>query len=548
MRKYICKSNSKVVGFIFVVIFFILLFKIFKFQYIRADKLSVMADSQYCYKENINELNYLLLDCNGKELLNCNKEYYAVIIPEMFMKNDIDKKGESIFTIIYILRNYNNKYDLTKIQNVTYSSKIYYKIDKNTYEKLKDIKNIKGFYVYFCNKVDRKKAWKVENLITNSKKLQDNTLKSEKSLEMKIYNKTKNNKKPEIIYKKDIEGNIYSKEFNIPKNNINVVSTLDKNIQNKIKEIITNNTYNKYEQIGVILMESSTGKIRGMVQKDDTFPNVNLGAYQGFYPGSIFKTLVEEAALETGKVSLNDKFKCRGLYENPNYETHGSLSLEEAFIVSCNDTFSQIGNKVGYEAIYNIALNQGLFNKILDLEYEKKGKLEVDKPKIKDGSLGLFSIGQNLKITPIQAIGIVNTVVNKGVYIKPNIIEGYVDGDNKFKSRVYIESKRAINDNTADIMKNQMINVVKHGTGKLTYLEYIEIGGKTGTTERIEKKDKEFKEYSDGWFIGFFNLNNKYYSMVVFIENINKNTQGAGNTACPLFKELVEEFSKMNYK
>ncbi len=56
---------------------------------------------------------------------------------------------------MYILRNYNEKYDITKNQTIDSSGKNYYEIDKITYEKLKDIKGVKGFYTYKKQEVDK---------------------------------------------------------------------------------------------------------------------------------------------------------------------------------------------------------------------------------------------------------------------------------------------------------------------------------------------------------------------------------------------------------
>ena len=58
-----------------------------------------------------------------------------------------------------------------------------------------------------------------------------------------------------------------------------------------------------------------------------------------------------------------------------------------------------------------------------------------------------------------------------------------------------------------------MMDVVNKGTGTSAYIQGMDIGGKTGTTEYYVND----KEYSDGWFAGFFNLNGKNYSMVVFV-------------------------------
>lgn len=93
----------------------------------------------------------------------------------------------------------------------------------------------------------------------------------------------------------------------------------------------------------------------------------------------------------------------------------------------------------------------------------------------------------------------------------------------------------------SNILKNQMLNVVKEGTGKNAYIKNIEIGGKTGTSNRVENNNKkELKEYCDGWFTGFFKVNNKYYSMVVFVQNIGKDVNAAGSSV-PIFKKIVEE-------
>lgn len=94
-----------------------------------------------------------------------------------------------------------------------------------------------------------------------------------------------------------------------------------------------------------------------------------------------------------------------------------------------------------------------------------------------------------------------------------------------------------------------MKEVVERGTGRLAKVKGLEMGGKTGSTERIEvikSKDnnEEKKEYSDGWFIGYFKAKDKYYSAIVFVKNIDKNTEGGGNTAAPIFKDVVEKVIK----
>lgn len=540
-------KRQRIIFVIFLCILGILYYRIVKFQYIGADILSAQADSQYAYKEYITDINYLLFDANGKQLLNYDKKYYAVISPDIFKRNNLDTGSDQILTLMYILRNYNKEYDLSNIGMLQSSQKLYYEIDESTYNKLKSVKGVKGFYVYESSSLNKDGVWKLENLLVNPRRTDNNKLKSADSLEMQVYNKTKDNSKPQIVFNRDVNGAIIEEKIELPKNNINVRLTVDKNIEDKIKEILNENKNKNFSQIGVVLMEANTGKIKALVQKDDSKPNVNLGVAtnHGFFAGSIFKIIVEEAGLDRKSIGSNDKFTCRGFYEGENHDRHGTLTVDEAFTVSCNDIFAQIGNKVGFNNFYDNAKSQGLLEKVLGFDGEKGGNFEVEDAKYSDGSLGIASIGQSIRITPVGALSIANTVANNGIYVKPYIIDAYVDDNNNDIETLSTEQRSVVEKSTVDIIKNQMIKVVKEGTAKAAFIDGIEIGGKTGTTERMEaSKQGEIVEHSDGWFVGFFKANSKYYSMIVFIQDIDKDKDSGGSTSAPIFKDIVNGVSQ----
>jgi cell division protein FtsI/penicillin-binding protein 2 len=286
-------------------------------------------------------------------------------------------------------------------------------------------------------------------------------------------------------------------------------------------------------------MESASGKILSMSQKDDTQANLNLGSKteNGFEPGSIFKAIVEETGFDQKSLSLIDKYSCKqktysGIYDKCPDKDHGTLNAEDAFIVSCNNIFAQIGDKIGRNNFLQTAKTEGLFNKVLGFDSEVTG----DYAQLKDYELsGQLAIGQSMRITPIQAISIPNTIVNGGTYVKPYIIDAYVDNNNNVIEQQQTQNYKAINKTTASIMKNEMIKVVRYGTAAAAKVENIEVGGKTGTTTRFDKKTKA----SDGWFTGFFKINDKYYSMVVFVKDIDTVNEQAANTAVPIFKDIV---------
>lgn len=543
------KKRCCIIFMIFLYLFIILALRIVNYKYFSGKNLETIAENQYQYKEKITELNYLLLDHKGRDLLTYSYEYYAVIDPYTYLVNNNYAKKDELEALKIILKNYNDKYNIDNELSKSKDQKIRWRVDKTTYNKLQNIKGVNGFYVYKYSAINRDGGWwNVENLITNTNKNENNKLqnKSEDSIEMAIADKTKDNESTYKVFTKDVNGDITNEFLTNPKKNINVRLTLDKNLQANIKSILNTKPFDKYEQVGVVLMEADSGKIRAMVQKDDSKPNINLGAstQNGFFAGSIFKVIVEEAGIETNTISLNHQYQHKnfgGIFEE--HEDHENKNAKEALVKSSNNIFVQIGKDVGIKNVDLFSEKHGLYEKVLGFDAEQKGNLELDvKGSADDNGDSLQAyIGQKTRITPIEAISIPNTAANNGVYVKPYIIEGYVDDNNNLLEKEDTEKKRIISENTSNIIKKQMIQVVnsKDGTGKGAYIDNIEIGGKTGTSTRIEKQDKVI-EYYDGWFAGFFKVNEKYYSMIVFVQDIGKDINASGS-AVPIFKKIIEE-------
>ena len=556
MTNELNKKRCYIVFSILLIVFLVLSFRIVNYKYVKYEDLATMVENQYQYKERTSELNYLLLDCNGKNLLNYSQVYYAVIDPFTYLLNNRYSNEEELEALKIILKSYDPNYDLELTLNKNKNSKIKWVVDESTYNKLKKIQGVNGFYAYKYSAIDRESSWwNVENLITNTNRIEKGELKSKSSssIEMEIANKTKNNEEVYNVFSKDVNGNITKEFTTVPQNNINVRLTLDKFLQTTIKRILSSAPYNEFEQVGVVMVEADTGKIKAMVQKDDSKPNVNIGAstQNGFFAGSIFKVIVEEAGIETNTISLNKLYEYEnfgGLFEE--HEDKENKNIKEAFIKSSNNVFVQAGEDVGIKNINKISEKHGLYEKVLNFDAEENGNLELDLRGTADdsGDSRQAYIGQKTRITPLEAISIPNTVVNNGVYVKPYIIEAYVDNNNNSIEKFTTKESKIISESTANVLKKQMIQVVTHkeGTGKNTFIDNIEVGGKTGTSNRIEivadeiNKNIKHNDYYDGWFAGFFKVNDKYYSMVVFVQDIGKDINASGS-AVPIFREVVEE-------
>lgn len=549
-------------------------------------ELNVITENQYTINEPISNINYLLLDRNGRELLDYTTKYYFVVDVDTFIKNNKDTDVSLIKTIIYTLRNYNKDYDLSVLKYGEARFRKTYVIDEATYNKLKTIEGVKGVYTFSRREVNKSNSWSYENLLASFQTMTNET-KSKDSIEWQIQEATKRNEFPKLSFEKDILGEFKRLGYTVPDNNINIRLTTDKDIQEEIKEVLVQEKYKKYDQIGVVLMEASTGKVLAMVQRDDWKPNILLcsATDNGYEPGSIFKTIVQEAAIEKNGIPISKKYLC-----TEEKKQHGYIDMEEAFIVSCNTYFANLGNEIKFSNILELARAQGLFSKALNFhgneevtgdyvypkknEYQRsainnglikkiKGNEEYNdiigaslNVKHEEGTESMLAIGQSMRITPVQALSIVNTVVNSGKYVKPYIIDSYINDSNEVIKKFSYVSEPVIKSSTANILKNQMIKVVQSskGTARQAFLGTIETGGKTGTNTRIEYTQAEAngqksyipEKHSDGWFTGFYKIKDKYYSMVVFVKDIDVQYDSAGSTAVPIFKEIVQKIQNYN--
>ncbi|HEY5560506.1 MAG TPA: penicillin-binding transpeptidase domain-containing protein [Clostridiaceae bacterium] len=538
-------TTKKRIYLIFTLFFIIFLLLIYKLKLIAMDNSTIYtseAESQYTYGEKLSDINYDILDCKGRSLIKFIDKFNCVIIPATYRMFNADTDRETLLKFQYILKTYNKDYDVDNVINNKNSStnqKLYFSIDEDTYNKLKAVDGVKGTYLYKYEQSDQSEAYNIITLLLSSKK---DTSIGTGSLQNEIKENVKNNTPGTENFTKSNDGIISLDKIDKSKKNMNVKLTVDKDINDEIKSILTEDKYSGFEQVGAVLMESSTGKIKAIAQRDDTLPNVNLGSstINGYYPGSIFKVIVEEAGLEEGKISTDQIFTCNtNTASSLCQENHGTIPVSDALVDSCNNIFAQVGNIVGYKNFIANAENQGIFNRVLNINTEVKG--DYVKPIDNAGGSRLISIGQNMQITPLQAISIPNTVVNEGIYVKPYIVDAYVDDSNNQILTKDNKTNRAISKTTADKLKTQMLDVVKKGTAIQAISDQIIIGGKTGTTERNENN----KKYSDGWFVGFFTVKNINYSMVVFVKNIDVVTESGGSTATPIFKEIVEKLNSI---
>ena len=353
----------------------------------------------------------------------------------------------------------------------------------------------------------------------------------------------KNNTYPEAKFYLD-EKAVYGDGELTLENNNNIKLTVDETWEDKVREVLKKENYAFLKNIGVVVSEVETGKIKAMVQKDETQANVNLGIEQlGYEPGSIFKVITETVALDKGIISPTDVFSCTGEICSKDGKPygHGDLSVEDALKISCNDVFAKVGAKVGYNEMMTYLEKMGLFKPVFNIKGENRNEASGVKPTV-ENSMNNISIGQTIMVTPVQMAGLYNTVVNDGVYIKPTIVESIVDDNDNIVKEFKEEQVRVFSQTAARLAQETMSKVIWEGSGFEAKVEGVNIGGKTGTSTGNGGTNH-------GWFAGYFEMDGKKYTIVVIAPNIGEKHPdgrelGGGNTGAPIFRDIVTSLTK----
>ncbi|MGL5244312.1 MAG: penicillin-binding transpeptidase domain-containing protein, partial [Sarcina sp.] len=338
---------------------------------------------------------------------------------------------------------------------VKIKGKKYYDVSESTYEKIRKLKDIRGVYCYDYVQKEKQEAWKIENMLTslsafNPYTQEDNANKSSDSLEMNIQKELEENEEFKKIFTKDLDGRYVEEKLEVNKDNLNVKLTLDEELQKKVRKVLNDDKYSEYSNIGAVLIEGDTGKILSLAQKDESQANIVVGSggINGYEPGSIFKILTLEAAMEYNDIKLNDKFVCSGKICNKE-KIHGLISVEEAFKVSCNDVFAILGTKITEEELIEFAKKQGVFNSVLGLDKTTGMETSGTLPRGDEG-VGLLSIGQSIQATLLQMTAIVSPIINDGVYIKPYVVDSFEDLNGQTIKKVKTSIERVISSDVAN--------------------------------------------------------------------------------------------------
>ncbi|MEJ8571856.1 penicillin-binding protein 2 [Microbaculum marinum] len=240
------------------------------------------------------------------------------------------------------------------------------------------------------------------------------------------------------------------------------------------------------------IMDVHTGEMLAMVSLPDFDPERPVEALQkdrinrmttGVYElGSAFKAFTTAMALETGRIGINTTFDARSpirVGSNTIGDYHAEnriMTVEDIYIHSSNIGTARMAMAVGVEGHKAFLRKLGFFDR-MTTELPESGAPIVPE-RWREVNTMTIAFGHGMSVAPIQAVAAGAALINGGRMIPPTFVPRPVELADMMGEQV-------ISQETSDKMRYLMrLNVTK-GTAKKANVPGYEVGGKTGTAEKV---------------------------------------------------------------
>lgn len=292
----------------------------------------------------------------------------------------------------------------------------------------------------------------------------------------------------------------------------------------------------------VVVLDPSTGAVLAKAsaptysydQLDDIMNSGGAGSQlldrttQALYsPGSTFKAVTLSAALDTGTTSLDTVYDAEPALtiggaevSNYGYNDYGTPTLKEAFALSSNTVFGQVGVQVGASNLVKYADAFG-YGTNVGQDFNTQASLMPEPSEMTEWETAWAACGQPVgqhpspagpQVTVMQNAMVAQAVANGGVVMNPYLVDHVLSPEGAVISTTQPKSLgQAISADTASKVKEAMLGVVDHGTGVRAKVQGVQVAGKTGTAQIENGKINSF-------FIGFAPYDNPTLVISVVIE------------------------------
>lgn len=317
----------------------------------------------------------------------------------------------------------------------------------------------------------------------------------------------------------------------------------------------------KAKGVAGMIMNAKTGEILALsnkpsfdlndVPRDDLealFDQSRVKLVTDIYePGSTFKILTVAAALEAGVCSLDDTFYCPGyrIIDGVRIRCwrtigHGNQTLAEAFSNSCNCCFMDLALRLGVDRFYEYMTKFGLGVKTgIDIAGEGSGML-MAKSLVKNVDLARMGFGHAVALTPIQLLTAVAGIINSGTYNQPRILKSVSKDGETTEIEGTTRTQNMVSEQTSAIV-NSLLEGAENKTGKYTFVEGYNVGGKTGTAQKYSESGGIDQGKYISSFIGTYPADNPEYLVFVMVDEPGAGAYYGSIVAAPYGKIIFTE-------
>ena len=519
------KRRLRVVLIIVFIIQILLITRIGYLQFIMGTELQAMAYEQQTLNRNVNPKRGTIWDASGEIALAVSASTETVSIAPTNISAENKEKVARALTDIFEL---DYEKVLKKVKRRSALEIIVKKVDKEKTDKLRIWLQENNIKAGVNIDEDAKRYYPYSTLASNIIGFTGSDNQGLEGLERQ-YDSLLKGTPGRILKLTDATGTDMEKEgedYIAAINGNDIVLTIDMTIQAICEKYLENACIDNQctEGGNIIVINPKNGDILGLA----SYPNYNLNSpYEinneelkaiwdsmesskrteslqqmwrnkavsdTYEPGSTFKLMTSSAALQEGITDTDraGEFNCSGSINIAGtrircwryYRPHGSQSLRNALMNSCNPVFISIGQKLGVETYYNYLDKFGLLSKTgIDLPGEASS-IFLKEEKVGPVELATISFGQRFEVTPIQMAKMVATIANDGRAVKPRLVKATIDSTTGERTDFVVEKgEEVISAENSNKVLSMMESVVAEGTGKKAQVAGYRIGGKTGTSE-----------------------------------------------------------------
>jgi cell division protein FtsI/penicillin-binding protein 2 len=338
---------------------------------------------------------------------------------------------------------------------------------------------------------------------------------------------------------------------------VDLSTNLDKRIQTMVESQLANGIQ-KYGAAGgsVTVMDPTNGKVLAIA----SLPSFDPGKYSeyndslfknpvisdSFEPGSILKVVVMASGLDSGVVRpeticdiCNGPLKVdKYLIKTWNEVYHPGISMTDVIVDSDNVGMAFVGQKLGSGTFYDYLHKFGIGVKTgIDLQGETAPKLR-EKGTWNIVDLATASFGQGVAVTGIEMVRAVAAIANGGYLVTPKVVDS-TRGEGWQEKAKSDPPVRIISQQAAAEATQMMVEAANRGEAKWTKIPGYNVAGKTGTAQ-IPVAGHYDATNTNHSFIGFAPANNPKFVMLVTLSS-PKSSPWAAETAAPLWYSIAKD-------